>query len=169
VAHACTPPPDALHRHYADEGGYVDCYAARFAGRVALPEFVEAFYTTWLFRLERWILARVLSLHSTDAQARQVAAGELDRFAAWSVEARAPGQLLMCDFQKRTRSWFMVAPCADEDGTRLHFGSVVVPVTDARTGARRMGPAYRALLGFHRLYSRALLHAAIARLRRRRR
>jgi hypothetical protein len=51
-------------------------------------------------------------------------------------------------------------------GTRLYFGSAVVPLRDAKTGGTRMGPLFRALLGFHRLYSRVLLRAAAKRLSR---
>jgi hypothetical protein len=130
---------------------------------VTQAQFIEAFYTTWLFKLERWILEKLLKLPSTDHEARQLALGQLGRFAAWTVEDRAPGQLLMCDFLGATRSWLMVSGI-DECATRLYFGSVVVPRTDPRTGVRRLGRNYRVLMGFHRIYSRALLRAAHARL-----
>ncbi len=48
--------------------------------------------------------------------------------------------------------------------TKLYFGSAVVPVLNKATGEQRMGFAYRALLGFHKHYSVALLSAAAARL-----
>lgn len=73
--------------------------------------------------------------------------------------ARTRDQLLMCDFRGDTRSWFRVV--AHASGTRLCFGSVVT----ARTPRGGIAPGYRLLLGFHRLYSRALLAAACARLR----
>ena len=94
-------------------------------------------------------------------EARAVAAGTGERFAAWSVEARAPDQLLMCDLYGRTRSWFMVEPATDAGPvqTRLYFGSAVV------ASAMRK-PSFRLLLGFHVLYSKALLRAARRRLRR---
>ena len=50
--------------------------------------------------------------------------------------------------------------------TRLYFGSGIVPRVDRVTGEKRMGWGYRLLLGFHRLYSRALLAAARTRLAR---
>ena len=80
---------------------------------------------------------------------------ELDAFAAWRVEDRAEDQLLLCDLPGRTRSWLMAA----SEGTRtlLYFGSAIVPLS----------PGYRALLGFHKLYSRVLLRAAKSRLERR--
>ena len=49
-------------------------------------------------------------------------------------------------------------------GTRLYFGSAVVPVVSRQSAKAEMGFAFRALLGFHKLYSRALLGAASARL-----
>ncbi len=125
---------------------------------------MTAFYTTWLFRLERWILRLAVARPSTDEEARQLARGEREAFAAWSVEARAPDQLLMCDFTGRTRSWLMVAPAAGTPGTRLYFGSVVVPVRDPKTGETGLGPVHGPLIGFHKLYSRLLLGAAARRL-----
>jgi hypothetical protein len=65
----------------------------------------------------------------------------------------------------------MVAPvhAAGAAATRLYFGSAVVPAVDKATGRLRMGFAFRALLGFHRIYSRVLLRAARSRLERARR
>jgi hypothetical protein len=125
-----------------------------------------AFYTTAVFKLERLILKLAVSRPSTDAQAKQLAAGSIDAFAAWDVEARSDNQLLMCDVQRRTRSWLMVVPMEGSSGTptRLYFGSAVVPVKNARTGKLTLGFVFRALLGFHRLYSVVLLSAARSRL-----
>jgi len=129
---------------------------------------VEAFYTTAVFKLERLLLARFVSKPSSDAQARQLAAGELNSFAAWDVEERRVDQLLMSDFRGRTRSWLMVAPGPGDGAatTRLYFGSAVVPIVNRGSGEARLGFAFRALLGFHKLYSRVLLRAACSRLAR---
>ncbi|MEN8205628.1 MAG: hypothetical protein ABFS24_06420 [Pseudomonadota bacterium] len=125
-----------------------------------------AFYTTRVFKLERLILKLAVSRPSTDAQAKQLAAGSIDTFAAWDVEARSENQLLMCDFRSRTRSWLMVVPMESTGGTRtrLYFGSAVVPVRNSRTGKVTLGFVFRALLGFHRVYSVVLLSAARSRL-----
>ncbi|MGH8766517.1 MAG: hypothetical protein ACRET8_12450 [Burkholderiales bacterium] len=128
----------------------------------SLAQYVEAFYTTAAFKLERTILKWVLSMPSTDAQAAALAAGTGDSFAAWRVERRAEDQLLLCPVDKRTRSWLMLAPMPT--GTRLYFGSAVVP----KAGGASLGATYRALLGFHRPYSKILLHAARSRLEARR-
>ena len=154
----CTLPENALLQEYVRNGSYTDCYSITLDEEVLLANYVTAFYTTWLFKLERLILRWAIARPSSDAQAAQVAAGSINKFAAWTVEGRADGQLLMCDFQKRTRSWFMVA------GRRLYFGSAVVPVRDPDTGEKSLGSTYSILLGFHRLYSRALLHCAKSRL-----
>ncbi|MEO8718123.1 MAG: hypothetical protein ABI423_07865 [Burkholderiales bacterium] len=158
----CPLPDAALLNVYRRDGGYADCYRTDIALPASLAQFVEAFYTTPVFKLERAILKWALSMPSTDAQAAQLAAGTGNSFAAWRVEKRAQDQLLLCPVGKRTRSWLMVAPCAA--GTRLYFGSAVVPARNSRTGRGSLGAPYRALLGFHRLYSRILLHAARSRL-----
>jgi hypothetical protein len=133
---------------------------------ISHAEYVEAFYTTAVFKLERLLLSWFVARPSTDAQAGELAAGNRTSFAAWSVEAREPDQLLLCDFQGRTRSWLMSAPASNNQTTRLFFGSAVVPIVNRRTGEARMGSAFRALLGFHKLYSRILLRAAVNRLAR---
>jgi hypothetical protein len=160
---AAQAPSEALHAKYGRAGAYIDCFTTVVPGRVSHPEFVEAFYTSRVFKLERLILQWVVDKPSTDAEAKELATGVRDRFAAWTVENRSANQLLMCDYLSHTRSWLMVVSCEQDDlpATRLHFGSVVVPV-------RRF--PYKVLLGFHRLYSRVLLRSAsvrVAKLRQR--
>ncbi len=150
-------PERALLARYLDTGAYTDCYSLSLECAVSQAEYVEAFYTSWIFKLERIILKWLAAKPSTDAEAKLLAAGTIHAFAAWTVEDRSPDQLLMCDFQGNTRSWFMTEPVGREGGraTRLYFGSAVVPVHRA---------PFRALLGFHKLYSRVLLRAAARRL-----
>ena len=163
---ACELPVGALLGTYRDSGAYTDCYAVDMSQPVSQADYVEAFYTTWVFKLERWVLAMFVSKPSTDAQARALASGQADAFAAWSVEGRTGNQLLMCDFQRRTRSWLMSVPAPGDaaTGTRLYFGSAVVPVAHPQSGRSAMGFVFRALLGFHKLYSWVLLSAAMSRL-----
>jgi hypothetical protein len=157
-------PPEALLQRYSRSGAYADCYTLDLPAAVSHEAFVAAFYTTRLFKLERLLLGWLARRPSTDAEARALAAGQRDAFAAWTVEAREPQQLLMCDMAGRTRSWLMAAPASAGGGTRLFFGSAVVPRVDRATGQASMGAVFHALLGFHRLYSRALLQAAARRL-----
>lgn len=160
----CELPPSALLRKYVYEGAYTDCYVTKIAASVSQAEYVEAFYTTVVFKLERLILKWAVSKPSSDCDAKRLAQARIDSFAAWSVEDRAPNQLLLCDFQHRTRSWLMVAPIeCGTTGTRLYFGTAVVPAR-AKSGEMSLGFTFRALLGFHKLYSRGLLWAARSRL-----
>lgn len=159
VIQPCPLPDDALLQHYARTGAYTDCFGTDVPGPIPHARYVEAFYTTPLFKLERVILALAVRRPSTDAQARALAEGRLDRFAAWDVEQRAENQLLMCDLFGNTRSWLMVAPTVG--GTRLYFGSAVVPKAMGRG-------SFTGMLAFHKLYSRALLASARFRLRPRR-
>ena len=164
---ACPLPDHALLGSYSRSGAFTDCYATELAGTFSHAEYVQAFYTTWVFRLERLILKWAIARPSTDEQARQLAEGSVDEFSAWYVESRSEDQLLMSDFQGRTRSWLMVAPAGsgNDTRTRLYFGSAVLPATDAKAGTARLGPVFSALMGFHKLYSHVLLYAAKSRLK----
>ena len=159
-------PPGALLNHYRQIGAYTDCYFVDMPRFVSHAEFVEAFYTTGLFKVERFILASLVSKPSTDEQARQLAAEQTESFAAWVVEGRATNQLLLCDFMGSTRSWLMsvVGGGNGPHTTRLYFGSAFVPKVDTESGRVRYGLAFHALKGFHRLYSQALLRSAQSRL-----
>ena len=160
-------PTVALLGKYANSGTYTDCFAVDIARSVSHAEFVEAFYTGRLFKLERLLLRMFLSKPSTDLQARQLAAGELNEFAAWTVEARTEDQLLLRAIDGRTRSWLMVSTTEVPSGTRLYFGSALLPdrkTGNASTGKPTMAFVFKALLSFHNFYSRALLSAAARRL-----
>ena len=159
---SCALPDHALMRRYAANAAYTDCYTTLIRGSVSHADFVTAFYTTRLFKLERLILRWAVSKPSTDTEARQLATSERDTFAAWTVEDRSENQLLMCDLYGRTRSWLMSAP--EEGGTRLYFGSAVLTKRRSASSPPVMGRRFSALLGFHRLYSRLLLDAARRRL-----
>lgn len=161
----CELPEQALLHPYKLKGAYTDCYAVDLPRAVSHAEYVEAFYTTALFKVERQVLAWFAARPSTDQQARQLARSEVDRFAAWRVEGRSSNQLLLCDFLGHTRSWLMSTPTENGQGTRLYFGSAVVPKrTDPNSGKKAFGVAFHALTGFHHLYSQALLRAAVAKL-----
>jgi hypothetical protein len=89
-----------------------------------------------------------------------LAMGNAQGFAFWRVEARVRDQLLMAVEGGRIRSWWMVEP--DDAGTRLLFGSALLPRPGAE-GRARFGLA-GALVGLHHAYARALLAAAAKRL-----
>lgn len=161
----CPLPARALLARYRQQGAFTDCYAIDLDFACAHAQYVAAFYTTPLFKIERLLLKLAVSRPSTDAQAGQLAQGTSDRFAAWHVEERRDDQLLLCDLSGRTRSWLLTEPLAG-GWTRLYFGSAVVPAGHPDAHAKRIGPLSGGLLGFHRLYSRLLLGAAATRLRR---
>lgn len=181
----CEVPQPAFLRKYGQDAGYADCYVTEVAGVVSQAAFVEAFYTTGLFKVERLILKWFAGRPSTDLDARRLAAGAVASFAAWRVEAQSAEQLLLADFTGSTRSWLMAeagktgssastgastgassSASTTASSTRLYFGSAVVPKKGGSPATRKMGFAFHALLGFHRLYSRLLLSAASSRLRR---
>jgi hypothetical protein len=149
-----------LLQRYLAQGDFVDCFSTQVSGRISLSQFITAFYSTRLFGLERIILASLLGKGSSEAQLQALAQDSADQFAAWSVEAREPHQMLLCDYRGRTRSWLMVAPGSGDAETRLYFGSAVIAMKHPATGERSMGGGFKALLGFHKLYSKALLNAA---------
>lgn len=152
-------PEEVLLARYAKGEHYTDCFSSDVGKVVTLEQFVYAFYTGFVFRLERLVLKWLVSKPSTDEAASQVAAGTRGDFAAWAVENRSENQLLMTDFRGQTRSWFMVEP-VDSDHTRLYFGSAVMARRQAGERAGKPGLTYRLLLPMHRVYSRVLLAAA---------
>ncbi len=172
VKAAPIPEVALLHKYSIESpsdgtNAYTDCYSVEISRSVTLAEFVFAFYTTPVFKLERLILRFLAKSPSTDNQARQLADGSIHAFAAWNEEQRASNQLLMCDFRGRTRSWFMVTPrtLASGQSTALRrFGSEIDSEQNRQTGKLEIGGAYRMVLGFHKLYSRILLCAAKRRL-----
>jgi hypothetical protein len=160
------PANTMLEKYSTTDGAYTDCYITEVTELIAFPQFITAFYTTPLFRLERLILKVLVSKPSTDMDVRQLAEGNAKTFAAWTVENRSENQLLMCDFLGRTRSWLMIVP-VDDSRTRLYFGSAVVPIRNSKTGKPSLGFNFQALLGFHKIYSRLLLYSAKLRIKRR--
>ena len=162
----CAIPAGALLAEYQEAGSYADCYTTDIQVPVTHIEYVTAFYTTPVFKVERFILKWAAAKSSTDEEAGNLAAGAIDSFAAWQVEKRSENQLLLTDYMGNTRSWLMVVPLSNDTtgGTRLYFGSAVVPEVNAKTGEQSLGFVFRALLGFHRIYSVVLLCAARSRL-----
>ena len=144
-------PPHASLAAYSSKGAYTDCYSVRIDRSVSLAEFMTAFYINRIFKLERWLLASILRLPSSDEEAKSLARGEREHFSAWEVETRREDQAILA--AGRTRSWLMVAPSGK--CTTLFFGSAIVP---RRQGG--LGWQFTTLLGFHKLYSRILLRAA---------
>ena len=156
----CQLPENALLNKYVELGAYTDCFITDVFGNVSHTQYVKAFYTTRLFKLERLILKWAVSKPSSDDQAIQLAKGEADSFAAWSVEGRCENQLMLCDFSGRTRSWLMVESfdSGENKKTRLYFGSAVTRRPGSGNGRGSFG--FSVLVRFHKIYSVLLLYAA---------
>jgi hypothetical protein len=158
-------PDDALLRTYRGGarpehwGHHGDCFSVTVDRPVSLSDLVFSFYTSRVFRVERFILRLLAGAPSTDGEARAVAQGSGTSFAVWRVGQRTATQLLMCDRYEKTRSWFRVVPL-DGGHTMLQFGSAVSAKPDRRTGVAASGVVFRLLMGFHVQYSQILLNAA---------
>ena len=165
----CEIPEGALLEKYRYGRNYTDCYQLEIEQSVALGDFIAAFYTTTLFKLERHILRWAVRRPSTDEGAKQLGNGESESFAAWSVEDRNEQEILLTDYMGRTRSWLMCRPTAASVNhrTALWFGSAVVFERDGAASGDQSDILFRVSLPFHRIYSRALLYSASRELRRR--
>ncbi len=147
-------PPGTLLERYRGEGAYVDCLECHVQHVVSLEQLISAFYNSRAFRPERWLLGAFLGMPANSADVAQLATGKMQRFSAWTVEARTGSEIMLCDYQGRTRSWLMVDPTAA--GTVLRFGSAVLPQRK-----RADDLLFKALTGFHRFYARRLLASAL--------
>lgn len=151
-----TPPGGSLIAPFGGaEAHYTDAFCVEAARAVPLAEFIAAFYTTRIFRLERKVLS-LAGAKSTDAEAEALAEGTAARFAVWTVEGRRETEILLGERSGRTKSWLAV------DGHTLWFGSVVVPVM--HRGKLTLGPVFQTLQVPHKIYSRMLLGAAVQKL-----
>jgi hypothetical protein len=156
-------PDSSLLSAYQDSGAYTDCYTTSVNLCVTQAEYINAFYTSLPFKLERFILRWAVSKPSSDEGAQRLAEAKAETFAAWYVEARRDDQILLSDYRDRTRSWLMSKPVTEES-TQLYFGSAVIPAIDSQTGEKRMETSFSLLLQFHKFYSQVLLSSAKTRL-----
>ena len=140
-----------------ETGCHTDGFFVDLPSTISLPRFVKAFYTSWLFRLERGLL-RLAGMSSADDEIAGLFDGTTKVFAAWSVAERSADQILLRDRAGATYSWFRVETRAE--GSRVWFGSAVMN----RPGESRPNWVLRALMPCHLAYARMLLGAAVRRL-----
>jgi hypothetical protein len=159
-------PLGSLTNSYANAGAFVDCYYVDIPKEVTLEHYLEAFYTTPLFKVERTLLSVITCKFALDIEAKALSLGHSERYSIWTVEKRISDQIILRDVTKKTRSWLMVQkPSASKsETTRLMFGSVVIPKEITENGQGKFGILFHGLSRFHRRYSRALLNAAYKRL-----
>ncbi|MGH1576605.1 hypothetical protein [Planktotalea sp.] len=153
------PKGATLSRYAEIPGAYVDCFKAGVEGDVSLQTFISTFFDTWVFRLERKLLALFARVASRSHDVQRLATGESDSLALWSVESRDADQILLAVGGGPIRTWLM--RISREGETHLFFGSAVLPTGKAADGAPQMGGTYRLFLRFHTLYSRLLLKAVV--------
>ena len=151
------PAGTMLEKFTSINGSYVDAFTTEIPRHVSFPEYILAFYTTPLFKLERLILS-LIGLPSTDIEARQLSERATKKFAAWTMETRSDDEIIMCDVAQRTRSWLMVKH--EGAKTKLYFGTAVVPKAERSS----LEFSFRSLMGFHRMYSVLLLLSAKVKL-----
>ena len=136
----------------------IDCYKIYADKLVNLEYFVGRFYRGRLFRIERALISRFTGHPSSDKQLNDLLSATSKTFSAWTQSARNENQLIMCDYQGRTCSWFMVEP--QDEGTSLYFGTVLKPTQYFKGLEWLSKPIFTLFLPAHGLYSRLLLGAA---------
>lgn len=159
-------PFDALSAAYLDAGAFVDCYYIDIPKEVTLEQYIKAFYTTPLFKVERSILSLATFKLAKDSEAIELSLGKAKSYSIWTVENRDTDQIILCEFTENTRSWLRVnvIKTAGVTTTRLFFGSVVIPKKGSENGDVKFGFLFHLLGKFHQIYSKALLSAAYKKL-----
>ena len=152
------PEPAFLNVYEADPHTHTDCFQTSIAKNVPLEDFINAFFNSWLFRIERLILKLTVKKPSTDDDIAKLANGTSDSMAAWRTEQRDVDQILLQVPDTPIRTWLMRQ--SDGDQTRLYFGSTILPARTDKDGKPAMGHMFIVLMGFHKLYARALLYLA---------
>lgn len=154
-----TLPPNALLARYEKTNkAHTDCFSTIINHKINLSDYIQAFYTTRLFKIERLILT-LIGKPSNDNKAKELAENDQNDFAAWTVEDRNNNQILLCDFMGKTRSWLMVEAIENDQHTKLYFGSAVV-FGSKDLSESKPSSGFSLLSRFHVLYSKALLSAA---------
>jgi len=160
-------PIIALSTIYKEQGAFVDCYYIDIEKNISLDEYIQAFYTTGLFKLERCLLSLATFTRTKDDEAIELSLGKSDSYSIWTVEGRESNQIMLRDFTGNTRSWLMVKNFDEHEmSTRLYFGSVVVPKNITENKQASFGVIFHLFGKFHQIYSRALLSAAFRKLKR---
>ena len=156
---ACDVPAGTLLHEYVQQH-YSDCYSTTVQSNVDLARFIIAFYNSNGFRPERILLGLAFGRHADNQSTADLAADKTQKFSAWEVEKRLANEILLADISGATRSWLMVEALSSGI-TRLYFGSAVV----RKSGDEGRRPLlFRALMPFHRIYSRVLLGSAVSEL-----
>jgi hypothetical protein len=161
---ATTLPKSACLNDYEHHAGvYTDCFQTELPKGGTLESYINAFFNTWLFRIERMILNTAAKKPASDEDIARLAQGTSNTMSAWQVERRDADQILLEVPQTPIRTWLMRS--GEGEKTQLYFGSAILPDAVDRNGNAKMPFLFHALLGFHKLYARALLFSAKRALR----
>jgi hypothetical protein len=161
---ATTLPKSACLNDYEHRAGvYTDCFQTELPKGGTLESYINAFFNTWLFRIERMILSTAAKKPVSDEDIARLAQGTSNTMSAWQVERRDADQILLEVPQTPIRTWLMRS--GEGEKTQLYFGSAILPDAVDRNGNAKMPFLFHALLGFHKLYARALLFSAKRALR----
>ncbi|MDB9708066.1 hypothetical protein OAA76_05785 [Planktotalea frisia] len=161
---ATTLPKSACLNDYEHHAGvYTDCFQTELPKGGTLESYINAFFNTWLFRIERMILSTAAKKPVSDEDIARLAQGTSNTMSAWQVERRDADQILLEVPQTPIRTWLMRS--GEGEKTQLYFGSAILPDAVDRNGNAKMPFLFHALLGFHKLYARALLFSAKRALR----
>ena len=157
----CEVIPNTLVASFLEKG-YADSYRTEVDGHISMEDYVYKFYTSPLFKLERFILTWTVRKPSSDMQAKEISEGNTNKFAAWTLEDRREHELLMRDMADRTRSWFMVNHLGTKENpkTQLYFGTGISPSPKRKNEKSSFGLFFIAMLPFHKAYSVLLLYFA---------
>ena len=91
------PPDDSLIAPFGKAPGhYADAFTTELDAPISLQDLITAFYTSPLFRAEHLVL-RLAGRGGAAGELDALAAGQGARFAAWSVQARKDGEMLLAD------------------------------------------------------------------------
>ncbi|WP_299989607.1 hypothetical protein [uncultured Ruegeria sp.] len=159
------PEGSLLHQFAKRPGYHADAFVAHVGFVPSQSEYIMAMFDSPVFRIERALLALAAFKPSFAKDVAALALVENDQIACWKTVQRTQQELQMKVEKGRVRTWLMVEP-AQGGASKLWFGSAIVP-KPAQTGkAGGIGFVFRTLMGFHKLYSRVLLRAAIRGLKR---
>ncbi len=141
-------------------GCLTDAFRCKVDFSVNLEHFIQAFFDSSVFRLER-LLIQILTRKQADlTQVKKLASGTDKTFAVWQVAQRSNFEILMKVGTGPIRSWLAAYP--DQDGgTSLYFGSAVLPTKGDKNGNQQVGFLFQATVWFHEFYSRLLLKSAV--------
>lgn len=152
-------PEGALIRRYTTTlGAYSDCFYVDIPAEVTLSDYILAFFSTPIFRMERLILNLLPSGRSNKRCVLDLASGSGKKMASWKTERRDENQLLLAVGNGPIRTWLMVQDNQlSKHTTRLYFGSAVLPTRITKDGHPKLAFVFRMFLGLHIFYSRLLL------------